>query len=299
MNIGIVGLGLIGGSLAKAYKKAGATVLGSDQNNLTTEFAKMAEAIDGELDEAHFSKCDVIFIAITPVEAIKWMDQNAPRLSRETIIIDCCGTKRHVCKAGYDMARRYGINYLGGHPMAGKEKGGFKHSSADLFDDAPFILVPDDHNNLNLMCKVKKILQMAGFGRISFSTAEEHDKVIAFTSQMPHIVSNGFIKSKTAILHNKNMVSAGSYKDFTRVAYLDEKRWTELFIENRDNLGAELAALIAELQKYQQALEDNDPEELIRLLKEGKECKSKVDKLCDLNSLEVKQEKSSKATASS
>jgi len=137
MNIGIVGLGLIGGSLAKAYKKAGATVLGSDQNNLTTEFAKMAEAIDGELDEAHFSKCDVIFIAITPVEAIKWMEQNAPRLSRETIIIDCCGTKRNVCKAGYDMARRYGINYLGGHPMAGKEKGGFKHSSADLFDDAP------------------------------------------------------------------------------------------------------------------------------------------------------------------
>ena len=108
--------------MQKAYKKAGATVLGSDQNNLTTEFAKMAEAIDGELDEAHFSKCDVIFIAITPVEAIKWMEQNAPRLSRETIIIDCCGTKRNVCKAGYDMARRYGINYLGGHPMAGKKK---------------------------------------------------------------------------------------------------------------------------------------------------------------------------------
>lgn len=299
MNIGIVGLGLIGGSLAKAYKKAGATVLGSDQNNLTTEFAKMAEAIDGELDEAHFSKCDVIFIAITPVEAIKWMEQNAPRLSKETILIDCCGTKRNVCEAGFALARRYGITYLGGHPMAGKEKGGFKYSSADLFDDAPFILVPDDHNDLNLMCKVKKILKMAGFGRISFSTPEEHDRVIAFTSQMPHIVSNGFIKSKTAILHNKNMVSAGSYKDFTRVAYLDEKMWTELFIENRDHLGAELKTLIEELQKYQKALEDNDPEEMIRLLKEGKECKSEVEKICGLNSSEARHETSSKATASS
>ena len=299
MQIGIVGLGLIGGSLAKAYKKAGVAVLGSDQNDLTTEFAKMAEAIDGELDEAHFSRCDVIFIAINPAGAIKWMEQNAPRLPKDVIVIDCCGTKRGVCRAGYEMARQYGITYLGGHPMAGKEKGGFKHSSADLFDGAPFILVPEDHNDLNTMCKVKKILQRAGFGRISFSTAEEHDKVIAFTSQMPHIVSNGFIKSKTAVLHNKNMVSAGSYLDFTRVAYLDEKMWTELFMENRDNLGAELAALIAELQKYQKALTDNDPEELIRLLKEGKECKSEVDKLCDLNSLEARHERLSKAGASS
>ena len=275
MNIGIVGLGLIGGSLAKAYKKAGATVLGSDQNNLTTEFAKMAEAIDGELDEAHFSKCDVIFIAITPVEAIKWMEQNAPRLSRETIIIDCCGTKRNVCKAGYDMARRYGINYLGGHPMAGTHNSGFKYATPTMFHNAPMVLVPADHNDIDLLSRVKKLLAPAGFGRFSITTAEQHDEMIAFTSQLAHVVSNAYIKSPTAELHKG--FSAGSYKDMTRVAWLAPEMWAELFLENKDFLMAELDTLMANLRQYQDAMVHNDLPGLVRLLDEGRKRKEEVD----------------------
>ncbi|MGF6376683.1 prephenate dehydrogenase [Clostridiales Family XIII bacterium PM5-7] len=280
MNIGIVGLGLIGGSMAKAYKQSGATVLGCDKNSVITDFAKMAGAIDDELDETHFSSCDMIFIAVTPKGAIQWLKENAPRLTKDTIVIDCCGTKRQVCETGFQLAETYGITYFGGHPMAGKERGGFKNSSADLFAGEPFILVPNGNaGDVKLMCKVQKLIKAGGFGRISIATPEEHDQVIAFTSQMPHIVSNGFIKSKTA-LENKNMISAGSYKDFTRVAYLDERMWAELFMENKDNLNQELDALIEELLKYQKALDEDDMEELVRLLAEGREKKSEVDKRC-------------------
>ena len=142
MNIGIVGLGLIGGSMAKAYKKAGATVLGCDRDRLTTEFAKMAEAIDGELDEAHFSKCDLIMICIPPVGAEEWLELNAPKLSPDTLVIDCCGTKRYICETGFRLAKQYGFTYAGGHPMAGTQYAGFKHSDENLFQGTVFALVP-------------------------------------------------------------------------------------------------------------------------------------------------------------
>lgn len=279
MNIGIVGLGLIGGSMAKAYKKAGAAVLGCDRNRLITEFAEMAEAIDGELDEAHFSKCDLIMICIPPVGAKKWLEDNAPKLSPDTLVIDCCGTKRYVCEAGFRLARQYGFTYAGGHPMAGIQYGGFKHSDADLFKGAVFALVPEDRNDLFFIDRVKKLILPAGFSRLVMSTAEQHDRIIAFTSQMAHVVSNAFIKSETA-QDTGTAISAGSYRDFTRVARLDAGMWTELFMENRDNLKHEIDILINELEKYGKALEDNDADEMCRLLTEGSERKQEVERRC-------------------
>ncbi|MGN0659194.1 MAG: prephenate dehydrogenase [Emergencia sp.] len=278
MNIGIVGLGLIGGSMAKAYKKAGATVLGCDRDRLTTEFAQMAEAIDGELDEDHFRSCDLIMIAIPPVQAVRWLEENAPGLSG-TLVIDCCGIKRSVCEAGFRLAKQYGFTYAGGHPMAGTQNGGFKHSRADLYEGATFSLVPEDRNDLFFLDHVKKLLVPAGFKKIVVSSAEEHDKIIAFTSQMTHVVSNAFIKSDTA-LREGVAISAGSYRDFTRVAYLDADMWTQLFMENRDNLKHEIGTLIEELQKYEKALEDNDAETMLHLLEEGRDRKTEVEKRC-------------------
>ena len=279
MKIGIVGLGLIGGSLAKAYKKAGATVFGFDQDRLITAFAKLADAIDDELGEAQYEACDLILLAIPPVPAARWMEEHAPKLPASALVIDCCGTKRNICEAGFQLANQYGFSYAGGHPMAGKQFGGFKNSRADLFEGAVFALVPPDHNDLRFMEKAKKLILPAGFSKLVITSAEEHDKIIAFTSQMAHVVSNAFIKSDTAIDMGVS-VSAGSYRDFTRVAYLDAEMWTELFLENRDNLKHELDVLIAELSKYSKALENEDAPEMCRLLKEGRERKIEVEKQC-------------------
>ena len=279
MKVGIVGLGLIGGSLAKAYKRAQAEVLGFDKDRLTTGFAKLAEAIDDELTEERLSECDLILLAIPPVPAAKWLSENGEKLSKETVVIDCCGTKRNICKAGFALAEKYGFTYAGGHPMAGIQFGGFKNSRADLFDGAVFALVPADYNDLRFMEKAKKLILPAGFPKLVISSAEEHDRVIAFTSQMAHVVSNAFIKSETARTMG-TAISAGSYRDFTRVAYLDAEMWTELFMENRDNLKYELEVLIEALSGYAKALEENDSEEMLRLLKEGRERKIEVEQRC-------------------
>ena len=279
MVVGLVGLGLIGGSLAKAYKDAHCTVYGQDVDTLIQQFAQMAEAIDAPLTEENIRECDLILIAITPERAVEWFNKNAPLIDPHTITIDCCGTKRFVCEQNFRTAKEYGLLYMGGHPMAGKERGGFKHSSEDLFRNAPFILVPEKADDMALLEKVKKMLMTAGFGRVGITSPEEHDRVIAFTSQMPHIVSNGFIKSDTA-LSDSQMISAGSYQDFTRVAYLDEKMWSELFLENRDYLGKEIRTLIEELEKYEKAIQEEDRETLEKLLAEGKTAKTAVLEKC-------------------
>ncbi len=279
MKVGVVGLGLIGGSLGKAYRSAGVTVYGQDIDPLTTQYALMAEAIDAELTDGNIRECDLILIAVTPVQAVKWFKENAEKISGQTVVIDCCGTKRYVCSHCFPIAAEHGLTYMGGHPMAGKERGGIKYSSDDLFRDAPFILVPEHADDMELLMEVKGMLMLAGFGRVGITTAEEHDRVIAFTSQMPHLVSNGFIKSDTA-LADSQMISAGSYQDFTRVAYLDEKMWSELFLENRDYLTKEIDGLIGELTRYRDAIADGDRGRLEQLLAEGKKCKSAVLEKC-------------------
>lgn len=280
MTIGIVGLGLIGGSLAKAYKRAGATVLGSDRDQKLVEFAEIDGAIDGELTEELFSHCDLILIAIPPVGAENWLRENGPKLKKDNIVIDCCGTKRCICKVGFELSEKYGFQYAGGHPMAGIQHGGFKNSTADLYDGAVFALVPPDDVSLELLERIKWLLLPVGFSKLVYTDAAEHDRMIAFTSQVAHVVSNAFIKSPTA-LDVGVAISAGSYKDFTRVAVLEPNMWTELFLENKDNLLDELYGLIHELHKYTKAMEEDDAEALRKLLKDGRERKLEVDYKCN------------------
>ena len=276
MNIGIVGMGLIGGSLAKAYKREGMKILGDDKDKLTLDFALMQGAADEKLTEDNLKDCEIIFLAVPPVQAVKWMEEKGPLLSEKNIVIDCCGTKRKVCSAGFALSDQYGFQYAGGHPMAGLQFGGFKHSKADLYDDALFVVVPKNRNDLELLKKIKEVILKGGFSRIVYTTPEEHDKIIAFTSQMAHVVSNAFVKSSTPREYG-TAVSAGSYRDFTRVAYLDSDMWTELFLENSDNLKEEIDTLCRELEKYSDALEHHSREELRELLEEGKERKVEVD----------------------
>ena len=275
MNVGILGLGLIGGSLARAYALEGHTVYAIQRNETMLSFAMLAGAVHGKLNEETIPKCDLILLAIYPDGSASWLERNAHLISKDALVLDCCGVKQEICSRCFPIAREYGFTFVGGHPMAGSQFSGFKYSRADLFAGAPMVLVPPVFDDIALLQRVKDALKPCNFGFFSVTTAEEHDKMIAFTSQMPHILSNAFIKSPTALKHKG--FSAGSYRDLTRVAWLNPQMWAELFLENRGNVLFELDYYIDSLKQYQQAIRDNDMDALVRLLEEGKKRKEEVD----------------------
>ena len=268
MRAGIVGLGLIGGSFAKAYSEAGHEVLAFDRDESVLSFAQIAGAVSAPLTKENIGTCDIVLVAIYPEAAIAYVTQMAPYIGKKPMVIDCCGTKRVVCRALFPLAQEHGFTYLGGHPMAGTHNSGFKYARANLYHGAPMVLVPPVFDDIDLLQRAKDLLAPAEFGKFSVTTAEEHDRMIAFTSQLAHVVSNAYIKSPTAGSHKG--FSAGSYKDMTRVAWLNPQMWAELFLENRDYLMQELSVLSENLAAYQKALETQDLAGLAKLLDDGR-----------------------------
>ena len=275
MTVGIVGLGLIGGSMARAYKTAGHTVFGADTDSAILEMTMLAGVTDAALDADTAGKCELILIAVSPKACVDWLTENAKYISKDALVIDLCGVKRAVCAPCFALAEQYGFTYAGGHPMAGTQYSGFKYSRATLFKGAPMVIVPPAGADMELLERIRDALLPAQFGRFSVTTAEAHDRLIAFTSQMPHVISNAFIKSPTARAHKG--FSAGSYKDLTRVAWLNERMWTELFLDNGDMLLDELEFCIQALSAYRDAIRDGDADTLCALLREGRERKEEVD----------------------
>ena len=276
MTIGICGLGLIGGSMAKAYRSFGTEeVYGFDRDETTLGFASLSGAISGVLSDETLPLCDLIYIALYPTAAVDYLREIAPKVRKDALVIDLCGVKAEICDVGFSLAREYGFTFVGGHPMAGTQFSGFKYSRANLFRGAPLVIVPREHNDIALLARVKEAVAPAGFGRISVTTAEAHDRTIAFTSQLAHVVSNAYVKSPTAEIHSG--FSAGSYKDMTRVAWLNEYMWTELFLENKEPLLFELDTLITSLTEYRDAIRDGDSETLRVLLRKGREAKERTD----------------------
>lgn len=275
MIVGIVGLGLIGGSFAKAYTKSGWTVLALDTDTTMLEFAKLSGAVHGVLTDENLHTCDLLLLCTYPAAAEDYLTQNAPKIAKSTVVIDCLGTKKRICDVAFPLAEKYGFFYAGGHPMAGTHNSGFKYAKENLFRGAPMVIVPPEFDDMQMLDNIKSLLAPAGFGSFSVTTAEKHDKMIGFTSQMPHILSNAFIKSPTAREHKG--FSAGSYKDLTRVAWLNPDMWTELFLENGSNLVEELNVYISALTQYRDAILNNDAETLWQLLDEGRNCKKEID----------------------
>ncbi len=273
MNIGIVGLGLIGGSMAKSIKfRTVHTVFGVDLDAETMTLSRLSGAIDGALTRENIAACDLVLVAIRPAAAIGWVREHAPLFSKNTILVDLCGVKRSVCEALAPIAKQYGFAYIGGHPMAGRERGGFVHSSEELFTGASMILTPDQNTDMRMLETLKTFFTDIGFAGLTFSTPEEHDRIIAYTSQLAHLVSSAYIKSPEA--QRRRGFSAGSFRDMTRVAHLDEAMWTELFLDDADYLTEQLEILIDHLSEYREALSKREAEKLQALLKDGREKKA-------------------------
>jgi prephenate dehydrogenase len=275
MIVGIVGLGLIGGSAAKAYKAAGHIIYAYDINESVTGFAHLEGVVDEVLSVANIAACDLLLLTATPKASAGYLEENAELLSSHTVVIDFCGTKEMICSLGFALAKKHGFTFIGGHPMAGLQFSGYKYSKATLFNGASFILVPPVHDDIVLFDSVKQLLLPLGFKKFVVTTADYHDKMIAYTSQMCHVVSNAFIKSPTAKQHKG--YSAGSFRDFTRVSRLNEAMWTELFLANREHLLSELNMLITSLGEYRDAIFANDAETLQRLLRDGRIAKEETE----------------------
>ena len=282
---GIVGLGLIGGSFARGYAQAGVRVLAWDPDEDVMVAASMG-TVSGELNDETLGECDIIVLACYPEACIEWLEAHAQALADATdteaimgpVVIDTVGIKGIVCERAFNLARENGFYFVGAHPMAGTQFSGYAHSRADLFEGAPLVLVPpalDDSLKLELLSQVREMVRPLGFGKFSVTSAEEHDHVIAFTSQLAHVVSNAYVKSPTAQEHHG--FSAGSYRDLTRVAHLNASMWAELMTDNAQYLSQELTYLIDSLAAYRDALEKKDEERLEELLSEGDRIKRALD----------------------
>lgn len=277
MNIGIVGLGLIGGSIAKSIKKETTdTVLGYDINVSTVHKARLLEAIDLELTADRIGVCDMILVALYPKDIIRWVRDNCSRFKPGCIVMDCGGVKESICRELFPHAEENGYCFVGAHPMAGVERWGFDNAQGSMFQNSSLLLVPPQGMPLERLQHIKKFWGALGFGQIVITTAREHDRRIAFTSQLAHVVSSAYVKSPTAQVQHG--FSAGSYKDMTRVARLNETMWSQLFLENAEHLTDEIDGMMAHLQAFRDAVAEKDEERLLALLKEGRELKKMADR---------------------
>ncbi len=276
-RVGILGLGLMGGSFAKALHAGGREVYAWNRTHATVELAKI-ECVDGDLDENTIPTCELIVLAGYPQVSVEWLRKMAPLISAGAIVIDVVGVKRGICAACFQIAEQYEWTFVGCHPMAGTHHSGFAYTRADMYVGAPMVVVPpdiDDVVRLDVLERLTHLLEPCGFGRYTLSTAEHHDEVIAFTSQLAHVVSNAYVKSPSAQVHEG--FSAGSYRDLTRVAQLNAGMWTELFLENGDYLARELDTLIDNLTAYRDAIVSHDAERLCALLADGDRRKREID----------------------
>ncbi len=275
MKVGIIGLGLMGGSFGRTLTKFGHTVYGYDTNEKSLKKAKIIDAITDVLNEKNVKEVELLVVAVNPNLFLKALTPFISGLNDGATVMDFCGTKRLTVSQMQDLAKEYkNLNFIGGHPMAGREFSGIEHSLSTLFQKASMIFVPVKAD-IFVLQKFKELFMSLEFGEVVITDAENHDKQIAFTSQLCHVVSNAFIKNERAKEHFG--YSAGSYKDLTRVAKLDPNMWTGLMIENADNLSNELDEFIGNLQKYSTALKERNEEKLYSLLKEGNDTKREIE----------------------
>ncbi|MBE6855325.1 MAG: prephenate dehydrogenase/arogenate dehydrogenase family protein [Ruminococcus sp.] len=269
MEILVVGLGLIGGSLCKGISRyTNHTVRGYDTDPAVLDSAVKCGAIASAATTDDFGSFDLVIICLHPHIETAFIKEHISRFQKGAVITDVCGVKGNMVPEITELAAEYGIRFVGAHPMAGKEHYGFAFSDCTIFIGANFIVTPVPQTDKQAVLLVEKLAKELGFGTIVETSPEEHDRIIAYTSQLAHVVSSAYVKSPT--MQQEMGFSAGSFKDMTRIATLNESMWTSLFLENRDCLLFELDELIGQLEIYRKAIADSDSKQLKSLLREGR-----------------------------
>lgn len=251
------------------------TVYGADLRSEVLEAALSSGAIAAPLDDALLGACDLVMLALFPQSAVNYAREHARSFRKGGIVMDLCGVKRVVEAGILPCAKENGFRYIGAHPMAGLARVGWEYSRGDLFRGASLILVPHEDTTDEEMETIRAVAADAGFGGVAVSTAEEHDYMIAYTSQLAHVLSSAYVKTPAAQRHRG--FSAGSFRDMTRVAWLNEDMWTELFLDNPDFLAEEIEGLSSRLLEYAAAIRAGDREGLRALLRDGRERKEALE----------------------
>ncbi len=277
MNIGIVGLGLMGGSIGKtAIKRQLATVYGTDAVEEVVVKAILTQAIEYRLDDQIIAEIDLLVLCAYPRQIPKLISKYAPKLKNGATICDIGGNKREIVKIMQEKSAIFpSLNFIACHPMAGREFTGISHSITTLYDKSSLIIIPVSAE-LEAISNLKQFFTNLGVANFIFSTAEKHDSMIAYTSQLCHVVSSAFVKNKKSLEHYG--YSAGSFRDLTRVAKLNPIMWSENMLDNSDYLIEDIDLIIQELQKYKNALESKNALELQNLLNQGTIIKEKIEK---------------------
>ena len=273
-TVAVVGLGLIGGSLAMAWSAAGIRVLGVEKDADTARQALQAGAVASLCPPDGISEAQAVVLAMAPHACIAFLREYAAVLPRGAVVTDVCGVKQAVVAACEALCRPYGLRFVGGHPMAGKEHNGFGNAQADLFEGASYILTPTDQTEPAALDTVRDLALAAGCDGCTYTTPEEHDRRIAFTSQLPHVLAGAYVRSPQWARHTG--FSAGSYRDVSRVAAVDETLWSELFLQNRQALCEEIGGLVERLSAMQKALEEENTEKVAGLIRAGREAKEQL-----------------------
>ena len=274
MTILVCGMGIIGGSIAKALKAfTPHRVLGMNRSPQPLEKALACGAIDAAVDEVSLSQVDLVFLCAYPAACVKLARALGPNLKKGCIVCDACGIKTAICEEMVSLSHEFGFIFVGGHPMAGKERNGFDVSDAHLFRGASYILVPCGAPQ-EAVDTVRQLAFSMGFGSVTLATPAHHDRMIAYTSQLPHVLACAYVLSPSCEQHVG--FSAGSYHDVSRVARINEVMWAELFLENREPLLAELDLLLDNLKDFRDAIHREDGDTLRRMMKQSRLTKEKL-----------------------
>lgn len=267
-NIVIVGIGLIGGSYAMALRKLNpSSICGIDVDENSLKEALNMGIIDQGYTEGRIAlkKADLVIIALYPEETVTFIRNNIDNFKNGAVITDTCGIKEGLIEDVNSFLPE-NLDFIGGHPMAGKESRGIKVASKDIFKNANYIITPSLRNHKENIMLIEKMARAIGCKKVMSITPKEHDRIISFTSQLPHVIAVSLMDSDLTE-NNIETFTGGSFKDATRVAVINSALWSELFLLNSDNLIAEIEKFEESIKKIKNAIISEDKNTLKDIFK--------------------------------
>lgn len=265
MNIGIIGLGLMGASFAKRLSpQKDKTIYGIDQNEQTIQTALELNIIkEGSTDPGKLiKKCNLIILALYPTMIKPWIEENQQYLESGTILMDISGVKTNIVEPVQAILRK-DLELISIHPMCGRESRGIDFAQADIFDNANYIIVPTNKNTPKAIKAAKQLGKDLRVKNISILSCEEHDRMIGFLSQLTHVIAVSLMNTHD----NSHLVeyTGDSFRDLTRIATINEDLWSELFLLNKDILLDEIDQFLNATKHFRDSLEKEDIDEMKRL----------------------------------